>query len=179
MIASMYVAASMGGFIARSDGDISWLGDTDVELQDYGYQAFYDAVDCLVMGGKTYRQIRSSHEWFYAGKPTWVYSRQPLIPDIPDVFHADVSPVDLVERLKTEGKKHLWILGGGEIHSLFLHEGLVDEIRLFLMPLALGEGVPLFAPPLPDQAWRLENLKRWHADIAELHYIRVRNGEQT
>lgn len=175
---SMYVAASMDGFIARPDGDISWLGNTDVELQDYDYQSFYETVDCLVMGSKTYRQIRSTLEWFYAGKPTWVYSRQNFTPDIPDAFHTDMSPVDLVERLKSDGKRHLWVLGGGEIHSLFLRNGFVDEIRLFIMPLALGEGVPLFAPPLPEQMWRLENLKRWPANIGELHYVRVRNGAQ-
>lgn len=175
---SMYVAASMDGFIARPDGDISWLGNTEVELQDYDYQAFYETVDCLVMGGKTYRQIRASHEWFYAGKPTWLYSRQPFVVDIPDVFHADMSPVALAERLKGEGKKHLWVLGGGEIHSRFLREGLVDEIRLFIMPLALGKGVPLFAPPLTDRTWRLADMKRWNGDVAELHYIQVRSGEQ-
>lgn len=169
---SMYLAASMDGYIARPDGDIGWLGNADEELQDFGYQAFYATVDCLVMGGKTYRQLRASHEWFYSGKPTWVYSRYVFSPDIADVLHADRPPAALAEQLRNEGRKHLWVLGGGEIHSLFLRAGLVDEIRLFVMPLALGEGVPLFAPPIPAQTWRLTGMRQWNGDVAELRYAR-------
>ena len=130
---SMYLASSMDGYIARPDGDIAWLGNTDEELQDYGYKEFYASIDCLVMGGKTFRQIRTSHEWFYAGKPTWVYTRGDFVADIPDVYHTAELPDNLVGRLRKEGKTHLWVLGGGEIHSLFLRRALVDEIRLFVM----------------------------------------------
>lgn len=172
MKTSMYLASSMDGYIARKDGDIGWLGNTDEELRDYGYQEFYSTVDCVVMGGRTYRQIRGSHEWFYAGKPTWVYTRGTFVADIPDVHHADLPPKELAKRLENEGRLHLWVLGGGEIHSLFLRQGLVDEIRLFVMPLALGEGIPMFAPPIPDQTWRLRATKQWNDSIAELHYAR-------
>lgn len=55
---------------------------------------------------------------------------------------------------------------------LFLREGLVDEIRLFVMPLALGRGVPLFAPPVPEERWELAEVKRWQRGVAELHYVK-------
>lgn len=176
MKTSMYAAASMDGFIARPNGDIDWLESIAGAVEDYGYQAFYETVDCLVMGGKTYRQMGAFPEWPYAGKPTWVYSRSPFVPDIPAVFHADVPPCTLIERLKNEGMKHLWVLGGGEIHSLFLRERLVDEIRLFIMPLALGDGIPLFAPPIQDQKWRLADLRPWNSEVAELRYMRSDTG---
>ncbi len=76
MKTSMYVATSMDGFIARPNGAIDWLGNPEDVVEDCGYQAFYETVDCLVMGGKTYRQICTFPEWPYVGKPTWVYSRQ-------------------------------------------------------------------------------------------------------
>lgn len=169
---SMYVAASMDGFIARTDGSIDWLEEIGEPPNDYGYQAFYDSVDAIVMGGRTYRQMAAAPDWFYAGKPVWVYSRGDFTSEIPDVFHAVSQPSGLIERLRSEGKKHLWVLGGGEIHSLFLRGGLIDEIRLFIMPSALGGGVPLFAPPVPDRRWMLADVKRWPHDVAELHYVR-------
>lgn len=66
-------------------------------------------------------------------------------------------------------------IAGTEFHSLFLRENLIDEIRLFIMPVALGEGVPLIAPPIPEQRWALANVTRWPHDIAELRYIRSRS----
>lgn len=176
---SMYVAASIDGFIARPNGDIDWLESIEGVAEDYGYQAFYETVDCLVMGGKTYRQMHAFPEWPYAGKPTWIYSRSPFVADIPDVFHLDTPPSALIERLKNEGKRHLWVLGGGEIHTMFLRDGFIDEMHLFIMPLALGKGVPLFAPPLRDQRWRLADLRRWNGDVVELRYIRADTGEKS
>ena len=173
MKTSMYVAASMDGLIARTNGAIDWLGSIDEAAEDYDYQSFYETVDCLVMGGRTYRQIRDFPEWPYAGKPTWVYSQSPLPGDMPEVFRAEMPPRTLIEHLKSEGRRHLWVLGGGEIHSLFLREGLIDEMRLFIMPMALGEGIPLFAPPLQDRRWRLTELRRWNDDVAELRYTRL------
>lgn len=137
-------------------------------MNDYGYQSFYDSVDAIIMGAKTYRQIRCSHEWWYAGKPVWVYSRSEFAPDIPDVLHAVSPPAELVRQLRGEGKKHLWVLDGGDIYSLFLRENLIDEIRLFIMPVALGQGVSLFSPPVPERRWALANVTRWPYDGAEL-----------
>ena len=177
MKTSMYVAASLDGFIARPDGDISWLESIEGAAEDYGYQDFYETVDCLVMGGKTFRQMCAFSKWPYTGKATWVYSRSPVLTDIPGVFHVGMPPKILVKQLKDEGKQHLWVLGGGEIHSLFLRAGFIDEIRLFIMPLALGEGIPLFAPPLQGRRWRLADLRRWNGDMAELRYVRPDDGE--
>lgn len=169
---SMYVAVSMDGFIARMDGSIDWLGGIDAAANEYDYQSFYDSVDSLVMGGRTYRQIVSSHDWYYAGKPVWVYSRGAFACGIPDVFHANVPPPELTARLRQEGRKHLWVIGGGEAHSMFLREGLIDEMRIFVMPLALGEGVPLFAPTVPERRWKLTTVRQWGNNVAELRYAR-------
>lgn len=168
---SMYVAASMDGFIARADGAIDWLGSAAEAAEDYDYRDFYASVDVLAMGAKTYRQILA-HEWLYAGKPVWVYSRGELSSDIPGVRRADLEPAALAESLRRENHRHLWVVGGGDIHSLFLRAGLIDEIRLFVMPLALGRGVPLFAPPIADQRWTLAEARRWPHEVAELRYVR-------
>ena len=172
MKTSMYVAASMDGFIARPDGSIDWLGSAEEAADDYDYREFYASVDALVMGGKTYRQVAAFPDWPYQGKPVWVYSRGALDPEIPGVRRADVGPAELIQRLRREGRAHLWVLGGGDIHAMFLREELVDEIRLFVMPLALGVGVPLFAPPVPERRWRLAGVRQWPHGVAGLRYTR-------
>lgn len=169
---SFYVAASMDGFIARPNGDIDWLESVDGEANDFGYADFYNSIDVIAMGGKTFRQMRSFSPWPYAGKPVWVFSHGELPPADPGVSRAELSPAALVEQWIAEGKDHAWVLGGGEIHSLFLRTGLVDEIRLFIMPIALGEGIPLFAPPLNDFRWHLKSVRSWPGNTAELHYAR-------
>ncbi|HBT75763.1 MAG TPA: dihydrofolate reductase [Planctomycetaceae bacterium] len=173
---SMYVAISLDGFIAKSDGNIDWLTEhgsqEDLENDD-GYKNFLASVDVLVMGGKTYRQMLTFGEWPYRGKKCVVVSRTETKTDLPDISFTTDSPQQIVERLQNEGCRHVWVMGGGEIHSLFLRAGLIDEMRIFVMPKILGEGIPLFAPPIPDAHWTLLSQKEWQANIVELHYRRA------
>ena len=172
---SMYVAISLDGFIAKTDGNIDWLAeDVSFEdtLNDEDYKAFYDSTDALVMGGKTYRQLLTFGDWPYPGKKTIVVSRTEKRSDLSDVFFSDASAEQIAERLELEGHQHVWILGGGEIHSMFLNAGLIDEMRIFVMPKILGEGIPLFAPPVSDGKWKLLETKHWRKNIVELHYAK-------
>ncbi|HBT76551.1 MAG TPA: hypothetical protein DEB39_06410, partial [Planctomycetaceae bacterium] len=163
---SMYVAISLDGFIAKPDGNIDWLTEdvsqTDLENDD-DYKAFLASVDALVMGGKTYRQVLTFDEWPYCGKKCVIVSRTETKADLPDVSLTADSPEQVVQRLQNEGCRHVWIMGGGKIHSLFLRAGLIDEMRVFVMPKILGEGIPLFAPPVPDVRWKLLSQKEWHS----------------
>lgn len=166
---SMYVAASMDGFIARKDGSIDWLNEVGGET-DFGYQKFFDSVDVLCVGNHTYQQM--ADVWPYKNIPSWIYSRTSFRPEQANVHVTSLPPKKLVEQLVQEGRQHLWVMGGGEIHSLFLNEDLVDEIRLFVMPIALGEGISLFAPELVERRWHLAKAKVWPGEVAELHYVR-------
>ncbi len=175
---SMYVAISLDGFIAKPDGNIDWLTEeaSQADLEnDNGYKDFLDSVDALVMGGKTYRQVLTFGDWPYRGKKCVILSRTDgrTAGGLPDVSLTTDSPEQIVQRLRNEGCRHVWVMGGGEIHSLFLRAGLIDEMRIFVIPKILGEGVPLFAPPVPDVRWKLLSQKEWHSNIVELHYRRA------
>ena len=173
---SMYVAISLDGFIAKPDGNIDWLteyGSQDDLENDDGYKEFLASVDALVMGGKTYRQVLTFGDWPYCGKKCVIVSRTETKTDLPDVSFTTDSPEQIVGRLQNGGCRHVWVMGGGEIHSLFLRAGLIDEMRIFVMPKILGEGIPLFAPPVPDVRWTLLSQKEWQANIVELHYRRA------
>lgn len=171
MKVSMYVAVSIDGFIARKDNSIDWLSDIGEET-DFGYQDFYRSVDAICMGNRTYQQIAAASAWPYGDKPAWVYSRAPFASVKPNVYMTLLPPEKFAEQLRREGKQHLWVMGGGEIHTIFLNAGLVDEIRLFVMPIALGEGIPLFSPQVIERRWKLTSVEAWPGDVGELRYSR-------
>jgi len=152
MKASVYIATSLDGFIARENGELDWLpqpGDDAENGEDYGYRAFMDSVDALVMGRNTYETVLSfGGQWPYGGKPVIVLSSG--LVDIPESIASTVestsdSPAELVERLSARGMNHLYIDGGKTIQS-FLNAGLIRQLIITRIPVLIGSGIPLFGP---------------------------------
>ncbi|WP_421557724.1 dihydrofolate reductase family protein [Pseudomonas canadensis] len=147
---SVFIAASVDGFIARPDGDIEWLHQPayeTAELKGVTYENFIATVDALVMGRKTLEKVLSFPEWPYEGTPVIVLSYQQL--QIPahlegkvEVMAGDVT--SLVATLAERGMKHLYIDGGQTIQA-FLEAGLVNELIITRIPVLLGQGIPLFS----------------------------------
>lgn len=147
MRTSVFIATSLDGFIARPDGRLNWLPAPDGD-EDYGYQAFIDTVDVLVMGRRTYETALGFDAWPYANTPVVVLSHRPIA--IPDTVTGSVermegSPPAIVRRLGGRGDEHLYIDGGRTIQG-FLANGLIDQLILTIVPVLLGEGIPLFGP---------------------------------
>ncbi|NWA66404.1 dihydrofolate reductase family protein [Pseudomonas reactans] len=146
---SVFIAASLDGFIARPDGDINWLHRPEyetAELNGVTYESFIATVDALVMGRKTLEKVLSFPEWPYEGTPVIVLSRQQL--QIPahlegkvEVMAGDVTT--LVATLAERGMQHLYIDGGQTIQA-FLDAGLINELIITRIPVLLGQGIPLF-----------------------------------
>ncbi|MEH2434913.1 MAG: hypothetical protein V7K25_11790 [Nostoc sp.] len=65
---TLYIAASLDGYIARSDGGIDWLSILDTEGEDYGYTEFYESIDAIVLGSNTYQVALGFNEWPYPEK---------------------------------------------------------------------------------------------------------------
>jgi dihydrofolate reductase len=155
MKTSVYVGASLDGFIARRDGSIDWLNEAQSLVpkgEDCGYQAFMDSVDALIMGRKTFEQVLTFGPWHYGNTPVVVLSHNPVtIPShLPDtVSHASESPRALLERLSGQGIKHVYVDGGSTIQG-FLAESLIDEITITRIPIVIGDGISLFAPMEKD-----------------------------
>ena len=152
---SVFIATSLDGFIARTNGDIDWLNEANEvvpEGEDCGFFTFMASVDVLVMGRNTYEQALSFGEWPYGDTKVVVLSRKGV--EIPDqlqctVSTTAVSPKELVERLSAEGAKHVYVDGGKTIQS-FLAKGLINEITTTVIPVILGSGIPLFGPVSSD-----------------------------
>jgi len=155
MKVSVYIATSLDGFIARCDGSIDWLNEAQVlvpEGEDCGFKTFMNSVDALVMGRKTFEQVLSFGEWPYGETPVVVLSHSQL--EIPSHLLATVSsssesPRTLLDRLSASGTEHVYVDGGNTIQG-FLAASLIDEITITRIPVAIGDGIPLFGPMAND-----------------------------
>ncbi|MDQ3909707.1 MAG: hypothetical protein M3232_04815 [Thermoproteota archaeon] len=68
----LYIASSLDSYIASEGGGIDWLF-TD---EDYGYEKFYDSIDAILVGRKTYDQSLKFDEYPYKGKKVYVFTRR-------------------------------------------------------------------------------------------------------
>ena len=157
MKVSVYIATSLDGYIARPNGSINWLARAHATVpagEDCGFRAFMESVDTLVMGRRTFEQVLSFGEWAYGKTPIIVLSRKSRTIQIPAHLSETVSassetPRELVRRLSAAGVEHLYVDGGHTIQG-FLEASLVDEMTITQIPVAIGEGIPLFNPKGDD-----------------------------
>ena len=144
MKVTYYVASSLDGYIAKEDGDVSWLEELDISLEEAGYDAFYSTVDALVMGRKTYEMIVSIGQWPYGDKPVWVCTSGEVKAMEGCNMQVGNTP-EIAYKLANEmNVNHLWLVGGGSLASSFLKNNLLTDISLSLMPIILGSGIKLF-----------------------------------
>ena len=140
---SYYVAISLDGFLAREDGAVDWLSNYTEPLETpYDYEPFYQTVSALVMGRKTYDTVLSFGEYPYKGKPGLVISKNADFKvNEPGVELASSDWKEKLETLKSSAKDRVWLVGGGEVASLFVNENLLDEIILTIIPETIGTGI--------------------------------------
>ena len=163
-----YVASSLDGFIADSAGGVDWLPAG--EPNDYGYAEFYAGVEALVMGRRTYDQAVSFGEWPYPGKPAYVFTHSPSGNGLQDVRCVEGSPVDFAREITERRFGTVWLVGGADLADQFRQAGLIDEYHVFVIPIVLGQGVPLFGGQGPATLLELESA-RPHADgVVQLEY---------
>jgi dihydrofolate reductase len=145
---SVFIAASLDGYIARAGGDISWLneGTAADPGEDFGFKTFFNSVDTLVMGRKTYEAALSFADWPYRGKRVVVLNHrglQILARLTGQIESMSGTPSEVSQKLERSGAVHLYIDGGKTIQG-FLAADLIDEITLTILPILLGAGIPLF-----------------------------------
>ena len=174
MKVTVYIATSLDGFIARPDGGLDWLHEsaTAEKGEDYGYQAFFDTVDVLVMGRNTYEVVRTFGAWPYGDTPVVVLTNREI--EIPSVIKGKVEsmagrPGEVVRRLDERGARHLYVDGGKTVQS-FLAEGLIDRLILSRIPVLIGRGIPLFGPLPEDIKLRHVETRQYPSGLVQSEY---------
>lgn len=166
---SVYIAASLDGFIARKDGGIDWLAMVERAGEDYGFKSFYDSVDALVMGRKTYETALGFDAWPYAGKRCVVVTHEAAKASVhgEEFFSGDLTV--LFQRLEADGVKHIYVDGGAVIAQA-LQAGLVDTVTVSVVPVLLGEGTPLAPSVGRDVALDLREHRAFESGLVQLIY---------
>ncbi|WP_436717191.1 dihydrofolate reductase family protein [Roseiconus lacunae] len=173
--ASVYIATSLDGFIARPDGNLDWLDEANAIVssgEDCGYGDFMKTIDVLVMGRNTYEKVRTLGPWPYGRKRVIVLSRHSITfpDDMPScVTHSAESPDELHRRLSDEGVNKLYVDGGVTIQR-FLRAGLIDQLVITVIPVLLGTGISLFGEFQRDIRLTHESTCTFDGGLVQLTY---------
>lgn len=169
---SVYIATSLDGFIAKPNDDLSFLKIVEKEGEDYGYNAFIESIDTIIIGRKTYdwvcKAIGSSH--YENGKnDVYVITRTKQKSTGKTTFYTD-DLSKLVQELKSKSGKNIYCDGGAEIINALLQQQLIDEIIISIIPVILGSGTRLFKEGQPEQKIELMNVKTFDTGLTQVHY---------
>jgi dihydrofolate reductase len=170
------VGTSLDGYIARLDGSLDFL---HLRPSNYSMAPFFKTIDVGLMGRKTYEAgVRMSGGKFEShGLRCYIFSRS--LPEgerdgADGAIFLREEPKRFVEELRKKKGKDIWLIGGGELTREFLKEDLVDEIYLGIVPVLIGEGIPLFAAGFPQREFTLTESKTYSGGLIAVKYERVR-----
>jgi dihydrofolate reductase len=174
----LYIACSLNGKIAKSDGSVDWLNEiSNPDKNDFGYSDFYNSVEVTIQGYRTYKQIESwGIEFPYKKTTNYVFTRNKFLLNNQNVRFISENHADFVRNLKNETGKNIWLVGGSQLNAFFLQENLLDEIRIFIMPVIVENGIDV-TDELPNNVPLHIKYSKTHTNgVVELHY-KVNNTE--
>jgi len=166
------VAISTDGFIARPDGDVAWL-DRPGPKRDYGMSEFFKTIDTILWGRKTYdKGIEMGMKSADFGLETrnYLFSRRARKSLLPGFEWTREAVKTFAQRLRAQPGKDIWMMGGGGLIASFLDEGEIDEFRLHVIPVLIGEGIPLIQPRHRSIPLKLLSSKAYPDGVVELNY---------
>jgi dihydrofolate reductase len=165
---SVFIAISLDGYIARTDGAIDWLALVERPGEDYGYLQFHRSIDTIVVGRKTYDTALGFDPWPYADKRCVVMTHRPPAAKHNETFF-DGEPQALVAHLSAAGAQHAYVDGGAVIQQ-FLAAGLITDLTVSIIPILLGEGIRLFGKTGRDLPLKLVASRSFESGLVQLEY---------
>lgn len=170
------LATSVDGYIARPDGDVEWLNRRP-QTDDYGMREFYATIDTILWGRNTYDwalSYQAEHggdlKMFDTKVVNYVFSHHPPEHPAPGTRFVSEPVEEFARRLRATAGKNVWMMGGGGLIASFLDAGELDELDLHVIPVLIGEGIPLIAPRHRDVDLRLLASKSYPDGVVRLHY---------
>ena len=174
---TLHVVSSLDGFIAKKDNSVSWMDSSDVYergVTDDDAEVI-QSIDCYVLGSRTYEHALELG-WPYGETPTVVVTSRVLPSTRKSVEFYSGDLKRLVDRILAPRYANIWLVGGAMLGQSFLRLGLVDEIRLMIAPVVLGDGLHLFGDSGTEQKWHLNNVVGYRNGFVELSYRRQSTG---
>jgi dihydrofolate reductase len=171
----LFIAVTLDGFIAREDGSLDWLLEMpNPNNLDHGYNDFIAKVDLIIMGRKTYEVVLDlDMGWPYSNCKTYVATKDKEYKVKTDhtyiVYELDK---DTIERFRSESQMNIWLVGGGELITLFLNEEAIDEMTISVIPIILGKGIRLFPDTPKETRLELVGSESFETGVVNLVYRR-------
>lgn len=182
-----FVACSLDGFIANSDGSHTgfsnhqeYLNRLFIEFPETLPSHFREAMgvtaenryfDTVLMGRKTYEVgLKDGFTNPYAHLRQYVFSRSLNVSPNKAVTLVTADAIACIRALKNGIGKDIWLCGGGSLASFLFSAGLIDSLILKVNPFIMGTGIPLFAPKIPQNSWVLTHNQVYPGDIIMLYY---------
>jgi dihydrofolate reductase len=168
--ASVFIATSLDGFIARSNDDLDWLPPGGGE--EHGYDAFMSTVDALVIGRRTFEKVLTFDSWPYGEKPVVVLSTRTLAPAPLGAVVERMSgaPAEILSQLAARGVRHVYVDGGITIQR-FLQAGLIQRLIITRIPVLIGSGIPLFGPIQRDIVLNHVGTRQYASGLVQSEYV--------
>jgi len=169
---------SLDGYIARPDGSVDFL----FMSKDFSMGPFFKTIDTAIMGRKTLEaglRLGKTDTIATPGITSYVFSGSLPAGERNGAMVVHDSPKSFVATLRKRKGKHIWHMGGGELARDFLKDDLIDEIHLGIIPVLIGEGIPLFPGGFPERKFALVQNKTYSRGLIELKYARVRTKSRS
>ena len=172
---TLHMVSSLDGFIAKKDNTVSWLDraegvyEAGVSISQEEAAAFVKAIDCYVLGSRTYEHALQLG-WPYGDTPAVVVTGRKLSSTKKSVEFYSGDLKTLVDVKLAPRYRNIWLVGGAMLSQRFLELGLVDEINLTIAPILLGEGLRLFDASPTEDRWNLQNVVAYKNGFVELSY---------
>lgn len=170
---TLHVVASLDGIIAKRDNSVSWMdtvGDGyEKGVSEAGAEEGATAIECFVLGARTYEHALEIG-WPYGDIPTVVVTHRelPRVRKSVEFYSGDLKK--LADEILAPRYGNIWLVGGAMLCQSFLRLGLVDEIRLVIIPILLGDGLRLFENSGIETKWNLKNVVAYKTGVIELLY---------
>jgi len=174
-VVTLHMVSSLDGFIAKKDNTVSWLEssgnayEAGVSISEEEAAAFVKTIDCYVLGSRTYEHALELG-WPYGDTPAVVVTGRARTSARKSVEFYSGDLNTLVNVKLAPRYRNIWLAGGAMLCQRFLELGLVDEIKLTIAPVLLGEGLRLFGDSLTEERWNLENVVAYKNGFVELSY---------
>lgn len=170
----LFIAMSLDGYIADRQGGVDWLNGQGNDHENIdAYSEFTKGIDTILMGWNTYRQIvteLSPTQWVYGNFTTYVITHNEL-PSSEKIRFVNINPDDLVNRLKEETGKNIWICGGANLVQQLVAKNLIDNYHVTVIPTLLGSGIRLFGNTAHEIQLKLLNTRSYNG-MTDLIYTR-------
>jgi len=172
---TLHMVSSLDGFIAKKDNSVSWLNDSGsvyqagVSVSEEEAATFLKTIDCYVLGSRTYERTLELG-WPYGDTPAVVVTGRAWPPARKSVEFYSGDLKTLVDVKLGPRYRNIWLVGGAMLCQSFLELGLVDDIKLTIAPVLLGEGLRLFGGSRAEERWNLKNVVAYKNGFVELSY---------